>query len=130
MSRQIIIDIMTFEEAAEVLNMEPETVKKAVEDGIIKAGSIYDIPGHLLSSWWLSIGGKKGMFLDDYLEDVPWLPAIFAKAVETFGNRAKARVWLLNEIHTLGYRSPIDFARENALEVLHLLGRIEHGVLS
>jgi hypothetical protein len=130
MTRQTSIEILTFEEAADILKLELETVKDAVEKGFIKAKSLYELPGHALSLWWQSRGGKTGIFLDDYLDDIPSLPVIYARAVDIFESKASARSWLFDAIPALGYKSPVEFAKENPQGVIDLLDRIEYGGLS
>ena len=128
--KRIAIDVLTYEEAADILKLEPETIKKAVKNGEIKADRNCHIPGYALSDWWKSIGGKDGLFLEDYLEKIPWLPVIYARAVEAFSERSSARGWLFKPHMLMGWKSPIEFAVDYPVDVLDLLSRLVYGEYS
>jgi putative toxin-antitoxin system antitoxin component (TIGR02293 family) len=56
---------------------------------------------------------------------------VFARAIDLFeGNVEGARTWLSQPLGALADRSPLDFARTDAgaIEVEHLIGRLEHGI--
>ncbi|HKT07471.1 MAG TPA: antitoxin Xre/MbcA/ParS toxin-binding domain-containing protein [Gemmatimonadaceae bacterium] len=56
---------------------------------------------------------------------------VFARAIELFeGSMSQAREWLLTPLRALGGQAPLDFARTDAgaIEVEHLIGRLEHGL--
>lgn len=56
---------------------------------------------------------------------------IFARAVELFeGNVKAAANWIVNPQKALGGETPVQFAKTDAgaLEVDHLIGRLEHGI--
>jgi putative toxin-antitoxin system antitoxin component (TIGR02293 family) len=56
---------------------------------------------------------------------------VFARATELFeGNVEGARTWLLQPLSALGGRSPLEYAKTDAgaIEVNHLIGRLEHGI--
>lgn len=56
---------------------------------------------------------------------------VFARAIELFeGNVEGARAWLSQPLGALGDRSPLESAKTDAgaIEVDHLIGRLEHGI--
>ena len=56
---------------------------------------------------------------------------VFARAIDLFdGSVDGARAWLTQPAGALGDRSPLEFARTDAgaIEVEHLIGRLEHGI--
>ena len=56
---------------------------------------------------------------------------VFARAIDLFdGNVDGARAWLTQPAGALGDRSPLEFAKTDAgaIEVDHLIGRLEHGI--
>jgi putative toxin-antitoxin system antitoxin component (TIGR02293 family) len=56
---------------------------------------------------------------------------VFARAIELFeGSVRDAREWLLTPLRALGGQAPLAFARTDAgaIEVEHLIGRLEHGL--
>ena len=56
---------------------------------------------------------------------------VFARAIDLFdGNVDSARAWLTQPSNALGDRTPLEFARTDAgaIEVEHLIGRLEHGI--
>lgn len=58
---------------------------------------------------------------------------VFAATMRLFdGNRDAAREWLTDENRALGGIAPLDYASTEvgAVEVEHLIGRIEHGIFS
>lgn len=129
MGSDITLELFTFKEAAEFLQLEPETIKQAIDSGEMKVESEYLIPGSVLSKWWRARGGKA-IFLEDMLEQIPLLPALYNLAIEVFGTRKKARDWLFEPILALGNVSPIEYAKTDPSEVISVLLRIEHGVYS
>ena len=56
---------------------------------------------------------------------------VFVRAVDLFdGNVDAARSWAMSPLGALHDRSPLEFARTDAgaIEVEHLIGRLEHGI--
>ncbi len=55
---------------------------------------------------------------------------LWTRAVEVFGCPEKARQWLVQPNPALGGCSPAEAALSRRQDVLDVLGRIEHGVIS
>ncbi len=56
---------------------------------------------------------------------------VVARAIALFdGDAERARGWLTSSLHALGGRTPLEFATTDvgAIEVEHLVGRLEHGI--
>jgi len=74
-----------------------------------------------------------GKFTADESERIMRLFKIFQKALDVFdGDIDDTRLWIKTPKKALGGEIPMDFADTDvgAQEVIHLLGRIEHGVFS
>ncbi|HXA51396.1 MAG TPA: MbcA/ParS/Xre antitoxin family protein [Candidatus Acidoferrum sp.] len=64
--------------------------------------------------------------------DLKAAPAIVSRALEVFGDGARALEWLLETNSALNGDTPMNVIRTEAgrREVLNILGRIEYGVIS
>jgi len=74
-----------------------------------------------------------GRFEPDESDRLARTSRVFARAIELFeGNAAEAREWLTSSVRALGGRTPLEFASTDvgAIEVDHLIGRLEHGIPS
>ena len=74
-----------------------------------------------------------GRFEPDESDRLARTSRVFARAIELFeGNAADAREWLTSSVRALGGRTPLAFASTDvgAIEVEHLIGRLEHGIPS
>jgi putative toxin-antitoxin system antitoxin component (TIGR02293 family) len=64
--------------------------------------------------------------------DLKAAPVIVSRALEVFGDGARALEWLLERNAALNDDTPMNVIQteEGQREVLNILGRIEHGVIS
>ena len=131
MGKSITLEVLTVEEAAQLLKLKPDAVLEAIESGELKVRSKEEIPGPALSEWWKSKGGDS-VLLEDFLERIPWLPALYVEATDALESKSNARKWLFKENVALGMKKPIEFAdtEEGSSEVLQLIYRIKYGLLS
>ncbi len=71
---------------------------------------------------------------DGELDSAGWcvqnLDAVWQKAEQVFGDRAKAAAWLSTPSQLFGGKAPIDFVKdqEGLERVIEVLTQIEHGV--
>lgn len=75
----------------------------------------------------------EGRLRPDESDRLVRLSRIFGKAVELFeGDSDAAMTWLASPVKALGGTDPLDMTKTEpgALEVEHLIGRLEHGVFS
>jgi len=75
----------------------------------------------------------EGKFTPEESERIIRIYRIIQKALNVFdGDVPSVKMWLENPKKALGGETPIDFADTDigAQEVMHLLGRIDHGVYS
>jgi putative toxin-antitoxin system antitoxin component (TIGR02293 family) len=131
MGKFITLEVLTVEEAAQLLKLKPDAILKAIESGELKVRSEDEIPGPALSEWWKSKGGDS-VLLEDFLDRVPWLPALYVEATDALESKSNARKWLFEKNVALGMKTPIEFAEteEGSSEVLQLIYRIKYGVFS
>ena len=75
---------------------------------------------------------KEGRLQTDESERVLRIARLLDYAVDVMGDMDAARQWLTRPCRALGGATPLTFAdtEPGALEVMDLLGRIEHGVFS
>lgn len=76
---------------------------------------------------------SNGIFTPDESERIARFVRVIDGAVDLFeGNREKAANWMRKPVRGLGYVSPESMldTESGALEVLDLVGRLEHGVFS
>ena len=74
---------------------------------------------------------ESGRLEPDESDRLARLSRIVARAIELFeGDIAGARGWLTSPVAALGGRAPLEFASSDAgaIEVDHLIGRLEHGI--
>ena len=58
-------------------------------------------------------------------------PRVYEKTLEMFGDRKAAFTWLTTPARALGLNTPLDLLIEDRIdEVMDLLGRIDHGIVS
>ncbi|MDI9526095.1 MAG: MbcA/ParS/Xre antitoxin family protein [Pseudomonadota bacterium] len=131
MRKSITLEVLNVEEAAKLLKLKPDAIFKAIESGELKARSKEEIPGPALSEWWKSKGGDA-VLLEDFLERIPWLPALYVEATDALESKSNARAWFFEKNVALGMKTPIEFAEteEGSSEVLQLIYRIRYGLLS
>jgi putative toxin-antitoxin system antitoxin component (TIGR02293 family) len=60
-----------------------------------------------------------------------WIDSVIEHAVKVFGDRDEALRWLGTPVRALNYATPISrlSSPDGHIEVMDLLGRLEHGVL-
>jgi putative toxin-antitoxin system antitoxin component (TIGR02293 family) len=76
---------------------------------------------------------SEGRFRSDESDRLLRAARIFSSALDLYGgNREAAAAWLSHPNWALGGSSPLEFARTEigAKEVEHLVGRIQHGIVS
>lgn len=74
-----------------------------------------------------------GRFEPDESDRLARTSRVFARALELFeGDAESTREWLTNPVRALGGRTPLEFASTDvgAIEVEHLIGRLEYGIPS
>lgn len=74
---------------------------------------------------------ESGRLEPDESDRLARLSRVVARAIELFeGNVEEARLWLTSPVAALGERMPLEFASTDAgaIEVEHLIGRLEHGI--
>ena len=84
-----------------------------------------------ISSATLRRRAKAGRFRLDEGDRLYRFAVVFKSAVELFeGDRERARGWILNPVHGLGERRPVEMVTTTVgtKAVLDLVGRPEHGV--
>lgn len=115
-------------------------VRQAINDGIKRSafdrlkqltqtsretlGEVVRIPARTLS--------RRDVFHPDESERILRVAAAFQRAIEVFEDLDKARRWFSTPRRALNDKTPMRFCdtEVGANEVMHLLGRIEHGVFS
>lgn len=119
-------------------------VMKAVEKGfpwktIERLANNMDLPLELIADMigvprrTLARRKADARFQPDESDRLLRIARVFAQTLRLFdGDRDAATEWLTDINRALGGVAPIDFARTEvgAVEVEHLIGRIEHGVYS
>lgn len=75
---------------------------------------------------------RRQRFRQDESERLLRVASAFQRTLDVFGNLDKARRWFSAPARALGGKTPLEFCDTGpgAEEVEHLLGRIEHGVVS
>lgn len=75
---------------------------------------------------------RRDVFKPDESERILRVASAFQKALEVLGSLDKARRWFANPKRALGEKTPLEFCDTDpgTEEVIHLLGRIEHGVFT
>ena len=76
---------------------------------------------------------EEGRLRPDESDRVLRLTRIYGRAIELFeGDNAAALVWLRSPSKALGGETPLNMSKTEpgAIEVEHLIGRLEHGVFS
>jgi putative toxin-antitoxin system antitoxin component (TIGR02293 family) len=75
---------------------------------------------------------RRQKFKPDESERILRVSSAFQRAIEVLGDLEQARRWFVSPKRALGGKTPLEFcdSEPGALEVMHLLGRIEHGVFS
>ncbi len=73
---------------------------------------------------------QSGKLRTDESERIFRLARVYDMAESVFGNPKKAESWLKKPARGLGGKIPLEYADTDlgALEVINLLGRVEHGV--
>ncbi len=73
---------------------------------------------------------QSGKLRTDESERIFRLARVYDMAESVFGNPKKAENWLKKPARGLGGKIPLEYADTDlgALEVINLLGRVEHGV--
>jgi putative toxin-antitoxin system antitoxin component (TIGR02293 family) len=74
---------------------------------------------------------ESGRLGPDESDRLARLARVVARAIELFeGDVGDARGWLTSPVTALGGRTPLEFASKDAgaIEVEHLIGRLEHGI--
>lgn len=74
---------------------------------------------------------ESGRLEPDESDRLARLSRVVARAIGLFeGNVDDARGWLTSPVKALGGRTPLEFASTDAgaIEVEHLIGRLEHGI--
>ena len=74
---------------------------------------------------------ESGRLEPDESDRLARLSRVFARTIELFeGGVEGARRWLTSPVAALGGRTPLEFASTDAgaIEVEHLIGRLEHGI--
>jgi putative toxin-antitoxin system antitoxin component (TIGR02293 family) len=74
---------------------------------------------------------ESGRLEPDESDRLARLSRVVARAIELFeGHVEDARGWLTSPVTALGGRTPLDFASTDvgAIEVEHLIGRLEYGI--
>ena len=74
---------------------------------------------------------ESGRLEPDESDRLARLSRVVARAIELFeGHVDDAREWLTNPVTALGGRTPLELASTDAgaIEVEHLIGRLEHGI--
>lgn len=87
----------------------------------------------LISARTLHRRKVSGKLQPDESDRLVRLSRIYGKAIELFeGDNAAASKWLGSPVTALGGATPLDMSKTEpgALEVEHLIGRLEHGVFS
>ena len=117
-----------------------DAVRAALRDGLTKAafdrlklaaaissedlGRTISVPPRTLA--------RRQRFKQDESERLLRVASAFQRTLEVFGDLEEARRWFSTPARALGGRTPLEFCdtQPGSEEVEHLLGRIEHGVLS
>lgn len=75
---------------------------------------------------------RRELFKPEESERIFRVASAFQRAIEVLGSLDKARKWFSSPKRALGNKRPIEFCdtEPGADEVIHLLGRIEHGVFT
>jgi len=84
-----------------------------------------------ISSATLRRRAKAGRFRLDEGDRLYCFAVVFKSAVELFeGDRERARHWILNPVHGLGGRRPVEMVTTTVgtKAVLDLVGQLEHGI--
>lgn len=90
------------------------------------AAELVDIPERTLAR-----RKESGRLEPAESDRVARLARVFARAIDLHdGAMDAARAWLTTPLRALADRSPLEFARTDAgaIEVEHLIGRLEHGI--
>ena len=75
---------------------------------------------------------RRDIFRPDESERLLRVASVFQRTLDVLGSIDNARRWFVTPKRALGEKTPLDFCDTElgAIEVEHLLGRIEHGVFT